>query len=133
MKKAIYFSMIFSLLFFLFQLVAFAESEVFENYLMDVGCAKKAITDDGANLQTNPEKHTVACLKKPDCIASGYGIIIREKETGKYNFYKFDEKGNEIAKKLIEATKKTDNMQIIVRGNIDKKGEIIKVESIIEK
>ena len=66
-------------------------------------------------------------------MASGYGVIIRNKETGKYNFYKFDEKGDEIAKKLLEVTKKIDNLLIKVRGTMDKETEIIKVKSIVEK
>jgi len=116
----------------LFQ-VAVAEDYVLEQYLVDVDCANKAITDDGTNLRTNPEKHTVACLKKPSCMASGYGVIIRHKETDKYTFSKFDEKGDEIAKKLIEAIKKTNNMLIKVRGTMDKESEIIKVKSLVEK
>jgi hypothetical protein len=44
----------------LLQVVALAESVVFEEYLLDVHCANKVITDDGINLQTNPENHTVA-------------------------------------------------------------------------
>jgi hypothetical protein len=96
-------------------------------------CAKKAIADDGTVLRTFPEKHTVACLNKPSCRASGYGLIIKNNKTGRYNFYKFDEKGNELAIKLLETTKKTDNMKIKVIGTIDPKGMIIKVKSIEEK
>ena len=65
-------------------------------------------------------------------MASGYGLIIRNIKTGRYNFYKFDEKGNELAIRLLEITKKTANMKIKVRGTIDK-GVIIKVTSIEEK
>jgi hypothetical protein len=117
---------------FSFQVVAIADDPVFEQYLVDVDCANKAITDDGTNLQTNPENHTVACLKMPSCMASGYGVIIRNKETGKYNFLKFDEKGDKLARKLLETTNKTDNMRVKVRGTIDKR-MIIKVKHIEEK
>jgi len=115
-----------------FQVVVLAESVVFEKYLVDVNCANKAIAANGANLRTNSENHIVSCLKKPSSMSSGYGVIIRNKDTGKYNFYKFDEKGDEIARKLLETTKKTDNMQIKVRGTIDNT-MIIKVKSIEEK
>jgi hypothetical protein len=115
-----------------FQVVALAESGVFEKYLMDVDCANKIIADNGTNLRINPENHTVACLKKPTCMASGYGVIIRNKETGKYNFYKFDEKGDEIARKLLQTTNKTDKIQIKVRGTIEN-SMVIKVKSIEEK
>ena len=121
-----------SLFVLLFQVVAFAESVVFEKYLVDVDCANKAIKDDQTNLRTNSENHTVACLKKPSSMASGYGVIIRNKETGKYNFYKFDEKGDEIARKLLETTNKTDKIQIKVRGTIEN-SMVIKVKSIEEK
>ena len=133
MKKLAIFLAISALSVLLFQVVAIAEDHVFEQYLLDVDCANKAITDDGTNLRTNPENHTVACLKKPSCMASGYGVIIRNKETGKYDFYKFNEKGDELARKLLETTKKTDNMKIKVRGTIDDKGMMLKVKSIEEK
>ena len=133
MRKSAVRLAIISLSVLLFQVVAVAEDHVFEQYLYDVDCAKKAIADDGTVLRTFPEKHTVACLKKPSCMASGYGLIIRNKKTGRYNFYKFDEKGNELAIKLLETTKKTDNMKIKVTGTIDDKGMILKVKSIEEK
>lgn len=60
-------------------------------------------------------------------------MIIRNKKTGNYNFYKFDEKGDELAIKLLKTTKKTDNMKIKVRGTINPKGMILKVKSIEEK
>lgn len=132
MNKSLSLLMIASFCVFLFQVVAIAEDHVFEKYLLDVDCANKAITDDGTNLKKNPENHTVACLKKPSCMASGYGVIIRNAETGKYNFYKFDEKGDKLARKLLETTKKTDNLRIKVKGTIDN-SMIIRVKSIEEK
>jgi len=132
MKKMVLLLTIISLSVLLSQLVAFADDHVFEQYLLDVDCANKAITDDGTNFKTNLTKHTVACLKKPSCMASGYGVIIRNIKTGRYNFYKFDEKGDELAIKLLETTKKTDNMKIKVRGTVDQE-MIIKVTSIEEK
>ena len=60
-------------------------------------------------------------------------MIIRNNKTGRYNFYKFDEKGDELAIKLLETTKKTDNIKIKVRGTIDPKGMILKVKSIEER
>ncbi len=133
MKKTLSLLMIVPVLVLLLQVVAFAESEVFEQYLLDVHCVNKAITDDGTTLSINPENHTVACLKKPSCMVSGYGVILRNPKTGYYTFYKFDDKGDEIAKKLLEVTKKTDNMLIKVRGTMDKERGIIKVKSIVEK
>ena len=130
MKKTHFPLLIGLLLVFSFQVVAIAD-DVLEQYLFDVDCAKKAIADDGTVLRTFPENHTVACLKKPSCRASGYGLIIRNKKTGRYNFFKFDEKGDELARKLLETTNKTDNMRVKVRGTIDKR-MIIKVNNIEE-
>jgi hypothetical protein len=133
MQKVISLLTIISVSILLFQIDAGAEDHLFEQYLYDVDCAKKAIADDGTVLRTFPEKHTVACLQKPSCRASGYGLIIRNTKTGRYNFYKFDKKGDELAIKLLEKTKKTDNMKIKVKGTIDTKKMILKVKSIEEK
>ena len=57
--------------------LAQTKSKEFTGYLSDVACATKAMAGDGADLTTNPEKHTVACLKMPACMASGYGILIK--------------------------------------------------------
>jgi len=110
--------------------LAQTKSKEFTGYLSDVACATKAMAGDGADLTTNPEKHTVACLKMPACMASGYGILIKEAKSGKYVFIKFDQKGNEMAKKMLEATKRTDNMKIKVMGTKSK--GMIKVKSITE-
>lgn len=91
------------------------KSKDLTGYLSDVACATNGVAADGANLATHPEKHTVACMKSPGCMASGYGILVKA-TTGEYTFVKFDQKGNEMAKKLLEATKKTDNMKIKVQG-----------------
>jgi hypothetical protein len=131
MKKVIFPLLIISLLLLLLQVVAFAKSTEYIGYLSDVMCASKGIAGDGANLQKSPKKHTVACMKIPDCAASGYGVLIKDKKAGKYIFYKFDEKGNEIAKKLLETTKKTDNIKIKVKGTMMK--DLIMIESIVEK
>ncbi len=133
MRKTAVLVVIISLSVLLFQTVAIAEDHVFEQYLYDVDCANKAIANDGTVLRTFPEKHTVACLNKPSCRASGYGLIIRNKKTGRYDFYKFDKKGDELAIKLLEKTKKTDNMKIKVIGTVDPDGKILKVTNIEER
>jgi len=102
------------------------KSKDFTGYLSDVACATNGVAADGANLATHPEKHTVACMKSPGCMASGYGILIKSK-AGKYTFIKFDQKGNEMAKKLLETTKKADNVQIKVEGQ-----RMIAVENLTE-
>jgi len=131
MKKVIYSLLVVLLTVLLLQVVVFAKSTEYVGYLSDVMCASKGIAGDGTNLQKSPKKHTVACMKMPDCASSGYGVFIKDKETGKYIFYKFDKKGNDIANKLLETTKKTDNMKIKVKGTMIK--DFIMVESIVEE
>jgi len=131
MKKVIYSLLVVLLSVLLLQVVVFAKSTEYVGYLSDVMCASKGIAGDGTNLHKNPKKHTVACMKMPDCASSGYGVFIKDKEAGKYIFYRFHEKGNDIAKKLLETTKKTDNMKMKVKGTMIK--DFIMVESIVEE
>ena len=131
MRKVIYSLLLVSLSVLLFQVVAFARSTEYVGYLSDVMCASKDIAGDGTNLHKNPKKHTVACMKMPDCASSGYGVFIKDKEAGKYIFYRFHEKGNDMAKKLLETTEKTDNMKMKVRGIMIK--DFIMVDSIVEE
>ena len=123
---------VFSAIFILclsFPLHAQMQPKEFVGYLSDAACAKNGVAGDGANLATNPEKHTVACMKMPACMASGYGILMKNK-SGKYVFTKFDPKGTDLAKKILESTKKMDNMKIKVMGMKSK--NMIQVESITE-
>ena len=131
MQKFIYSLLVVLLSVLLLLAVVFAKSTEYVGYLSDVMCASKGITGDETNLHKSPKKHTVACMKMPDCASSGYGVFIKDKEAGKYIFYKFYKKGNDITKKLLETTQKTDNMKIKVKGTMIK--DFIMVESIVEK
>ena len=112
------------------QTVSFAGSQDHVGFLADVRCGNNGESAGGFNLITNPEKHTVVCMKMRPCKASGYGLYIKDGESGKYVFYKFDEKGTELSKGLLKNTKKADNMLIKVKGTLDK--DTIVVENIIE-
>ena len=105
--------------------------KVVMGYLSDVKCATSpnGIALDGANLATNPEKHTAACLKMPSCEASGYGIYMKD-SGGKYAFMKFDSKGNDLAKAYLKKTKRKDGLIVDVTGTAE--GNIYKVEKISE-
>jgi hypothetical protein len=102
----------------------------YEGYLADVLCATRGTALDGADMVRHPEKHSVACLKEPQCVASGYGILTKGMgET--YTFHKFDKKGNELAQELIKKTQKKDSLMVKVTGQM--KDGVINVESIMEK
>jgi hypothetical protein len=102
----------------------------YEGYLADVLCATRGTALDGADMMKHPEKHTVACLKEPQCVASGYGILTKGADKT-YTFHKFDKKGNELALELIKKTQKKDSLSVTVTGQM--KDGIINVDSIMEK
>ena len=111
---------------------AFAQAQAtkYEGYLADVLCATRGTALDGADMMKHPEKHTVACLKEPPCVASGFGVLVKGKDET-YAFHKFDKKGNELAMQLINKTAKKDSLSVEVTGQM--KDGIINVDNIVEK
>lgn len=77
-----------------------------------------------------PETDSVECLKMKSCEASGYGVAVKQND-GNYKFYKFDEKGHEIAKSILNNTLKENNIVVEAEGIVD--GEIIKITKLKEK
>jgi hypothetical protein len=74
--------------------------------------------------QTASAAHTRKCALMENCSKSGYGVFA----DGKY--YEFDEKGNELAKTKIEASKKDSGAKYKVEGSVD--GSKLMVKSISE-
>lgn len=133
MKKALMFAVV------IFAMVAVSGSsfgaakvQKFVGYLSDVACGSAGKSADGFNLKMEPEKHTVACMLQPGCVASGYGILINQKrgDAKDYVFVKFDKKGSDMAAALVKKTKKKDHVSIMVQGT--KEGDTIMVKSIKE-
>jgi len=112
------------------QVLAIAGSNNYVGYLSDVMCATKGVAGEEGSIQANPERHAVECMKMPRCDASGYGIFIKDPESDKYVFYKFDEKGSGLAKELLKNTQKAEDIHIKVTGTMHE--DKIMVESIIE-
>jgi hypothetical protein len=108
-----------------------AAVKTFNGYLSDTLCATSEgnIAADGSNMKTSPEKHSVACLRNGACMASGFGILIKN-NSGTYDFTKFDAAGNKMVKALLKSTRKTANYFITVKGVMVK--DMIKVSKIIE-
>lgn len=77
-----------------------------------------------------PEKDTVHCLKMKGCEASGYGVAVKQEDES-YIFYKFDAKGHEIAKDILNTTTKERNVVVAAKGVIN--NETIKIIELIEK
>lgn len=111
------------------QAVSFAMSDAHTGYLSDVMCAENGKSAAGFNLLTNPEKHTVGCMLMPPCVKSGYGIFMKD-GAGRYAYFKFDGKGNKLAKGLLDQTQKDDNMSVKVTGKLV--GNTFMVESLME-
>ena len=108
-----------------------ARGKVVMGYLSDVKCATSpnGIAADGANLATNPEKHTADCMRMASCEASGYGIFVKGSD-GKYAFTKFNSKGNDLVKAYLKKTKRKDGLIVDVTGTME--GKILNVEKITE-
>src|SRR5215470_18717409 len=79
-------------------------------YVVDVVCAADHTKDKPEDATKFAAEHTKECALMADCVKSGYGIM----SDGKW--YRFDAKGNELAKALVEQTKKKDHISIIVEG-----------------
>lgn len=105
--------------------------KTFSGFLCDTLCYTNEghIALDGTDMSKNPEKHEVGCLKNEPCIASGYGILIKN-DSGAYDFTRFDDYGNKLVKAMLKATKRTSNFYIRVKGIMVK--DIIKVWKINE-
>jgi len=83
--------------------------------LIDNACGNK----DSMKTEEDAAKHPISCAKKDACAASGYQLVVGDKH------YKFDDKGNEEAKKYLE---KADSTRVTVDGTMD--GDTMKVTSI---
>src|SRR3954466_4703700 len=72
--------------------------------LIDNHCGDKQADEAAAS------KHPASCAKKDSCAASGYQLMVGDKHV------KFDEKGNEQAKKFLE---KAESTKVTVEGSMD--------------
>jgi hypothetical protein len=98
-------------------------TDTVKGYLMDNMCAGHAA--QSKDPAARARKHTKGCALMEACEKSGYGVVTTD---GKY--YKFDAKGNDLAKSLLGATKKSSDLSVEVVGTID--GDTIKVDSLKE-
>ncbi len=104
--------------------IALAQTQkvTLRGYLIDKMCSTRAMKSESPTGAA--KKHTKACASMPKCAGSGYGVVSENK------FYTFDDKGNEMAKELLNSTKKDDSLSIEVVGTLD--GDKITVESLKE-
>jgi hypothetical protein len=92
----------------------FAAAEDWSNVAMlDTQCSTKA--------KANPDAHTKSCALA--CAKSGFGIVDKDG-----NYLKFDAKGNQEARSLLQSSSKEDHIRVNVSGK--KEGDVIHVESV---
>ena len=93
-------------------------------YVVDVMCFAEHANDATDAAKKAAAEHTRECALMEECVKSGYGIYADGK------WYPFDAKGNEMAKAMLEKTKKKDNIKVTVEG-MKHEGKIL-VEKLTE-
>ncbi|HEV3038517.1 MAG TPA: hypothetical protein VHA33_12145 [Candidatus Angelobacter sp.] len=99
-------------------LSAFAADTTVKGYLVDIACSSDLGDRPGFGA-----RHSKKCLQMLPCAQSGYGVLTEDKHV-----IKFDDKGNEQAKKFIESITKTNDIRVNVTGSVD--GDHITVNKI---
>ncbi len=109
--------------------IAKAQTVVFDGVLMDKQCGTKDKAMDGSDPKNAPQNHTKHCLQA--CEFSGYGIMLKNPDSGVWEFTPFDENGNALAKDYLANSTKESGYAIVVEGIKD--GGIIKVSTLTAK
>jgi hypothetical protein len=78
-------------------------------YLVDIAC----VLERKSESEHLGQIHTKKCLQMPACERSGYAVMDSQN-----NVYRFDARGNELAKNLISATDKDKDWRIVVSGKL---------------
>jgi hypothetical protein len=98
------------------------KSTTLTGYIVDKACS--AGRAKAADPMAAASEHTRGCALMERCVASGFGVFA----DGKY--YEFDQKGNELAKAMIEASKKSKGLKASVTGTL--KDAKLSVQKIAE-
>jgi hypothetical protein len=99
-----------------------AKTVTLKGYVVDQMCARSIAKK--ANVMEKAARHTRECCFHDACAASGFGIFYDGK------WAPFDEKGSDLAKKALEASKRETGMFFVVQGKMD--GETLMVSSLKE-
>jgi hypothetical protein len=106
---------------------AVASAAEVKGVLMDKACSGKAevrvLSTGIEGGMIVAEAHTRECALMPACQKSGYGVFTYDQK-----FLAFDPSGNRKALEAIKASKKLDDLEVVVTGEV--KGDTIKVESL---
>src|SRR5882672_6169091 len=124
MKKTIFFGLGAALLIIAGAVVWAHEKVKLTGYVVDVKCAADHANESPEAATKFAAEHTRECALKEECVKSGYGVYADGK------WYPFDTKGNELAKALLEKTRKKDHVKVSVTGI--KRGGKILVQQLTE-
>jgi hypothetical protein len=76
-------------------------------------------------LLSQAAEHSLTCAVFPQCYESGYGIVMEDK------FYGFDQKGDDLARRIVVTLKAQQDVQVVVRGVVE--AGTLKATAISEK
>jgi hypothetical protein len=101
-----------------------------QGVLIDEKCSSNAqtriVSEGGSHLEGGivwAYTHTRKCALMPECERSGYGLATHDNR-----FLKFDAAGNKKAAEMLRASKKEDDLEVEVTGDVQ--GDNIKVISL---
>jgi len=97
------------MLFAIMAVNAFAADTTVKGHLVDRACAAEEGPQAGFGAN-----HSKGCLQMPPCSKSGYAVLTEDKKV-----IKFDDKGNEQAKKFIEGLTKQKDIKVTVTGDLN--------------
>lgn len=97
----------------------------YTGFLVDRSCAAQIKVDSkGSDPSPSLKKHTRHCSLEPSCCEAGYSLYSQGK------WFDLDAKGNELAKKIFEQSKKESGHMFNISG-VFKRNEL-RVASIVE-
>ena len=101
-----------------------------QGVLIDQKCSPNSQTRVVSGLNTHLEggivwayTHTRKCALMPECERSGYGLATHDNR-----YLKFDAAGNHKAAEMLQASKKIDDLEIEVTGEVQ--GDTLRVQNI---
>ena len=99
---------------------AMASAAQVNGVLIDKMCSAKVVNGGGQKVAA---EHDRECALADACVKSGYGVYTTD---GK--FLLLDDGGNKKALAALKASKKADNLKVVVNGDVS--GDTIKVASL---
>lgn len=103
-----------------------AALSTWQGYLVDRQCADSVREDSDPKVFI--QHHTKDCALMPNCRAKGYSVYVAS--TGNDKWLDLDKKGNDMAVKLLKATKRRSGFYVEVTGT--RQDKMLKTQSIKE-